>query len=1265
MEISTITTIDISWILLCTLLVFTMQAGFMCLESGMTRSKNSIDVAIKNITDFGISAGLFWLFGFAIMFGGSIATAAEFITTHSEARVWHASFFLYQLVFCGTATTIVSGATAERTRITAYVIISMLLSGLIYPIFGQWAWRGNNIGQAKGFLQHLGFVDFAGSTVVHSVGGWVSLAAIMIIGARHGRFPKDGPPQTIPGCNYPLAILGTLLLWFGWFGFNGGSTLAMNSQVPGIIENTMMAAVSGLLTALVISGWVYRRGNVVLIMNGVLAGLVAITASCHAVNVEDAMFIGSIGTVIMYLTDRWLEKFHIDDVVSAVPVHLGAGIWGTLAVGIFGSPAILNTGLNRWEQLWIQLGGCVVCCIWAFGGSYLVLSLINRWFPLRVSIADEEMGLNVAEHGASTELFDLFKVMDQQKQTGNLNLRVPVEPFTEVGQIATHYNQVMASLQESVAKNNAIVTTAPDGIIVFDEHGIIHSFNPAAEKIFRQTAPGLIGKSLNELFPDSGKKEVDNPVARFFHDDGHTIDASDHELAGKRSDGAIFPLQIAIGMVTIEGEKLFTAILRDITERKAAELELRQATLAAEKAAAETSAALIESEKLRVAAEAATRAKSEFLANMSHELRTPLNGIIGFTEMLLNDNLSSEQRECLEMIQRSSDSLLTLINDILDLAKIQADRVILEQIPFNITDILYDTSELIRGKLMNKHLEILVDADDINHPLIGDPTRLRQVLMNLLGNAIKFTERGEIITTLRILENLADHIDCEITVKDSGIGMTTEQMATIFESFTQADSSTTRKYGGTGLGLAISKKLTLLMGGDLKVESTLGIGTRFSFTLSFKKVLDETYHHTTKMIPVEFLKHKHCLIVDDNPSALRITDNLLKKLEFYTTMASSVDIGIEALKQNPKIELILTDILMPEHDGFMFMDRLGKEFPGRSLKVIAITADVSPANLNRLKESTLSGYLLKPIKKLSLINMIRSIYADQKEKLPIPLSPAMVNDTATSLLQILLVEDNAINQKLATRLIERLGFQVRIAENGQAAIDACNTSSFDLIFMDMQMPVMDGLVATKKLRQMDVRIPIVAMTANAMPEDRGKCLEAGMNDYITKPIKSETVKTMINKYCHSDPIIPTHESPRLLIIEDEQEVQLCLIELLKSNYPHATIKIAEDGLQAGALIGSFYPHLIILDIQLPNMDGISFLKFLKSDDRYKTIQIIVMTGLPESDPRVIELRNFGLHHILHKPADMNAVAEMTNSLLANRQQTIITQMLLKRASEDA
>jgi ammonium transporter, Amt family len=442
------TDFDRLWVLMSALLVFMMQAGFLMLESGMIRRKNSMNIAMKNIADFGVSMSCFWLLGASLMFGPTFHGWLSLETT--AVTELHSIFFLFQAMFCGTAASIVSGAVAERLKFGGYLMITAFISLFIYPLFGHWSWNGLDEGQKHGWLSQLGFIDFAGSTVVHSVGGWVALAIVLIIGARKGRFQEGQQARQFNTNHIPLSGLGALLLWFGWFGFNGGSTLAFNETVPIVLENTLLSGTFGMMAATFFGAIRKRKVDIIFIINGTLGGLVAVTASAHAISPHQATLIGIISGIIVIVIDDWLEALKIDDVVGAISVHLGAGIWGTLAVAIFGHLEILGTGLSRSEQFMVQLLGVVVCGLLAFSVTYGFFWFVNRCiYPLRVSEFAEEVGLDIAEHKATTKLQELFDMMRYQAETQDFSVRVPHDPFTEIGQIGFMYNNVIFELEKT------------------------------------------------------------------------------------------------------------------------------------------------------------------------------------------------------------------------------------------------------------------------------------------------------------------------------------------------------------------------------------------------------------------------------------------------------------------------------------------------------------------------------------------------------------------------------------------------------------------------------------------------------------------------------------------------------------------------------------------------------------------------------------------------------------------------------------------------
>ena len=456
--------VDTLWVIDCAILVFIMQAGFMCMETGLSRHKNSINVALKNAADFGVSVVIFWIFGFGLMFGSSyngfFGTDLFFFQTSNAEYM---TYFVFQAMFVATAATIISGAVAERMKFNGYLIVTILATGIIYPIVGHWAWSSSylsNVGNTNellnvaeqvttsGWLTNLGFIDFAGSTIVHSVGGWIAFSAVIIIGPRIGKYSEANKGK-FTGSSFPLAVLGTLILWFGWFGFNGGSNGAMDDSVPLILINTFLAAAFGLLTSLGTSFIIYKKPDPFYVVLGPLAGLVSITAGCNSMTTVVAIIVGIIGALVAILITEILNKYEIDDVVGAIPVHLGAGIWGTLAVGFFSDLNILGTELTRFEQIKAQFIGVVTIGAFSFLGSFIILKILNYFYPLRVTPLQEELGLNIAEHNAVSVEHDLISILEKQSESGDLAIRGPQDPFTAGGVIGLYYNKLMNKLEIS------------------------------------------------------------------------------------------------------------------------------------------------------------------------------------------------------------------------------------------------------------------------------------------------------------------------------------------------------------------------------------------------------------------------------------------------------------------------------------------------------------------------------------------------------------------------------------------------------------------------------------------------------------------------------------------------------------------------------------------------------------------------------------------------------------------------------------------------
>ncbi|MEM7116204.1 MAG: ammonium transporter [Chloroflexota bacterium] len=1323
---------DLLWVIISAALVFLMQAGFLCLETGLTRSKNNINVAIKNLADLSITVVLYWTIGFAFMFGDSwsgVIGLDRWSPNFGVTELWPSIFFFFHVMLAATAVTIISGAVAERVRFIRYLAISALVAVIIYPVFGHWAWNGIDEQEAIGWLARLGFVDFAGATVVHSVGGWAGLAVLMIVGPRNGRFLGDGSDRRIPGANIPLAALGILLLFIGWIGFNGGSNYQLNANVITIIINTVMAGASGLMVTLVLRAVAREETNVRLVMNGCLAGLVSISAVAHAVPTLYAMLIGATGGLVMIGANVLLAYLRIDDAIGAVPVHLGAGIWGTLAV-VVADPELLGTGLTRFQQLGIQVVGVLVCFLWVFTITYVVLYIFDRFLPLRVSSSAEFNGLNVSEHGATTELLDLFNIMDRQSRTGDLTLRVPIEPFTEVGQIAQRYNRVMDALEQTRNRTKSIVSNAMDGIITFSKHTLlVDTVNPAAEAMFGQTYAAIAGQPVSVLIKTAAVNfetmplgelmaPVDAPPAptsQFRNLLGRAAKSKQpYEMVGQHQNGNLFPIEAVIREAPMGNEVHYVGTFRDITQRKRAETarqeterkyrllvdtmqdgtfilqndrwqfvnealadmlgytiyemrglkyhefvlpddrswllklfadmqngrsqndtietrlvhkeqqkilqviikakhttynhqpallgtvtdvterkeaenalrltqfsvdrsgdailwiardqhilyandaalesvgysddELRQLTISLlnpemndehkwvehweelqEKGSfiyetvfkhrdgspfpVEVTANYIEfrgqaysclfyrditerrrsQRELRLAkeaAEAANRAKSAFVANMSHELRTPLNAIIGYSEMLSEeaDDLGQDEFVSdLDRIQNAGRHLLGLINDILDLSKIEAGKMELFIESFGVSDLVSNVLYTVKPLMEKNNNSLQSELGEGLGIMHGDMTKVQQSLLNLLSNAAKFTENGEItLAVQRVTGTYADGTGqtgdwFQFQVKDTGIGMTEEQVESLFLPFTQADASTTRRYGGTGLGLAISRRFCRMMGGDITVESELGKGSTFTVHLPAEVAdahvdvvqLEETITRPETGLLSPLPSASTVLVIDDDPVARDLIERHLIKEGFHVETAVN---GLEGLRIAKEIQpdVITLDVLMPSLDGWNVLTKL-KSDPQLAKVPVVIVSMIKDQNKGFALGA--ADYLVKPIDRKQLGQILRKY------------EPG--NEQAIRSGHVLIAEDDPATRDMLRRTIEREGWQVLEAENGRQALQSIAQQRPNLIVLDMMMPEMNGFQFLSELRSHAIwqDIPVIVVTAKELTIEERRLLQ--------------------------------------------------------------------------------------------------------------------------------------------------------------------------------
>ncbi len=1134
---------DILWIIVCAALVMIMQGGFCLLESGLSRAKNSINVAIKNLVDFCISLLLFWAFGFGLMFGtsaGGLWGTDHFGLSFADGS-WLPAFFLFQVVFCGTATTIISGAVAERTRFSSYLLISAFVSGVLYPIFGHWAWGGVLAGTGTGWLAELGFIDFAGSTVVHSVGGWAALATAIVVGPRLGRF--SAKRRSISGHNLPMATLGTLILWFGWFGFNGGSTLAANDAVPLVLLNTNLAAAAGGMTALFLSWNLHRRPDVGETINGVIAGLVGITAGCHVMSPLSAIVVGVVAAVCCTFSTRLLARLRIDDVIGAVPAHAVAGAWGTLAVALLGRPEAFGTGLGRWQQLGVQAVGVGTCFLWAFGVGFVVFVALNRVWRLRVEFQSERQGMNIAEHGASTELIDLLERMTTHRLRGDFSRHVAVEPHTETGQIAAEYNRVLdrviiemhereqaaEAAQAAEEKFRSIFENAVEGIFQTDAAGRYLNANPALARMYGYESPEQLMTELTDVghqlycSPDRRAEfvevvEREGMVSNFESEvtcrDGRVIVISENARAVYGPEG-----QLAF----------FEGSVEDITQRRLAEQLMRE----------------------KEAADARDRAKSAFLANMSHEIRTPLNGVIGMLELLNRTSLVERQSRYLHLATSSANALLSLINDVLDFSKIEAGKLELDEINFNLPDLLADVADMFGHQAAEKGLELTCFVrPNIPKQVLGDPERLRQILVNLIGNAIKFTEEGEVR-----VEAVQTARGTELSVTDTGPGISQEQQKALFLPFSQVDSSFTRRCGGTGLGLAICQQLAELMGGNMTVESEPGLGSTFACVVPLTAI--DVPQESPEKRP-RSLAGVRVLGVDDNETNREILQENLAEWGLHVeTEANPKQAFVrirEAAEQGEPFNIVILDQHMPEMTGLELAECVRRESSLDELRLMLLSSVDQLVERSQLRCLGIDQCLTKPIRQSRLYDVLVEMAEQRVSPTETPTPQKQQTCTASTFsARVLVAEDNEINQLVTLELLSEFGIDSVVVSNGQLAVEQLQSEDFDLVLMDCQMPVLDGFEATRRIRSLEStgkiahragRLPIIALTANAVKGDRERCLAAGMNDYVTKPIDPVILRNKIEQHLHesSSENKSTSELKRSQTIEDADSIPSGTVE---------------------------------------------------------------------------------------------------------------------------
>jgi PAS domain S-box-containing protein len=759
--------------------------------------------------------------------------------------------------------------------------------------------------------------------------------------------------------------------------------------------------------------------------------------------------------------------------------HLGVVILSIVIAVVVSMAAlwlVFRFGTNGRGAFWLKFGSAVVMGFATAAMHYTGMAAVS--YTSSASIGNDSRAISISSLGTASIVIVTLVVLCFGILTSMVDQRFSAQGL---------------ELQSSEERYRLLFERTPAGVFRTGLDGEILEANEACSRIFGYASrqEHLANRCQKHYFDEGDRAifiekllregTVTNLEGRFRRVDGSTVWVLENAVLVEGFNGA---------PATMEGT------LIDITDRKVMEEELKSA---------------------RIAAESANEAKSEFLATMSHEIRTPMNGVLGMTELVLETNLTAEQRESLQLVKSAGHSLLSIINDILDFSKIEAGKMELDSLPFSLRQSLSETMKAASLRAHQKGLELGYEiSPEITDSVVGDPGRLRQIVTNLVSNAIKFTEKGEVVVSVEEEAEGPEGLRLHFKVQDTGIGIPKDSLAKVFQAFSQADGSTTRKYGGTGLGLTISTKLVEQMRGKLWVESVAGQGSTFHFTVHLGM---QTVARQAVPAPPDQLRGVAALIVDDNFTNRRILTAALARWGMKVTTAENGTVALQALQsaaaEGKPFKLILLDGQMPVADGFVVAEQIRK-IPGASdLTIMMLTSAGYPGEAARCRELGIDGYLVKPIGHAELLQAVCNVLQKGPRNANAPLLTRHSLQEDRQRLRVLLAEDNAVNQAVATRLLERRGFSVTAVGDGRAAVDALSAGSFDVVLMDIQMPGMDGFQAVAEIRRREEasgrHVPVIALTAHALVGDNKRCLDAGMDDYISKPIDKTELLAAIDR----------------------------------------------------------------------------------------------------------------------------------------------------------
>ncbi|ETX01392.1 MAG: hypothetical protein ETSY2_37255 [Candidatus Entotheonella gemina] len=723
------------------------------------------------------------------------------------------------------------------------------------------------------------------------------------------------------------------------------------------------------------------------------------------------------------------------------------------------------------------------------------------WLAMLLGLLVQTLGVMLTVRSVTRRLSAFVDKLQAIGRKGNLGEQMPETGPAELRDMAQSFNEMTEKLQLTTVSRDYVdnvLNSMTDTLLVTTLEGSIRRANPAACLLLGYREDELIGQALSLVYPQAETEFlVTNQQATARSDDNASYGL---ETTYRSKHGIDIPVSFSGAFMRSRDGALqgIVCVAQDITERKRSEDALRQA---------------------KEQAESANQAKSIFLATMSHEIRTPMNGVIGMSGLLLDTELSDEQREFAETVRQSGEALLVIINDILDFSKIEADRLDLELIDFDLRTTVEDVLDLLSEQAHRKGLELTCQINaDTPSWVSGDPGRIRQVLTNLVGNAVKFTETGEISVRVSLDQQEAPGVVIRFAVTDTGIGISPESQQKLFQPFSQADGSTTRKYGGTGLGLAISKQLANLMGGEIGVESVPGQGSTFWFTVRLTAL-------PQPLSPPKRLDDLHdvrVLCVDDNETNRKILQGQLQSWGLEVDCVESGPAALAQLRavhwQSRLYDLVILDHRMPGMDGLEVAREIKATPAFAAMRLVLLTSIAQRGQHAEAQRIGFAAYLTKPTRQSHLYDCIATVMGASSQEVPaIPITRHTIEENRSQArAKVLVVEDNIVNQKVAIRLLEKCNCRADVAANGQEAVDAIARIAYDCVLMDCLMPDMDGFAATAMIRQRELttgqRIPNIAMTANAMQGDRERCIVAGMDDYISKPVKVDALRDILQKW---------------------------------------------------------------------------------------------------------------------------------------------------------